>query len=65
MQTSHQTEKKANDKTDKEVRMLRYVLMGTAAGAVGTVTLNVTTYADMATRAVPQAVSQLRWPASS
>ncbi len=33
--------------------MLREVLMGTAAGAVGTVALNVTTYADMALRGRP------------
>lgn len=33
--------------------MLRRVLMGTAAGAVGTVTLNVATYIDMAARARP------------
>ena len=33
--------------------MLREVLTGTAAGAVGTVALNVTTYADMALRARP------------
>ncbi len=33
--------------------MLRQVLMGTAAGAVGTVALNVTTYADMALRGRP------------
>lgn len=33
--------------------MLREVLMGTAAGAVGTVALNAATYADMAVRARP------------
>jgi hypothetical protein len=33
--------------------MLREVLMGTAAGAVGTVALNMTTYADMAVRGRP------------
>jgi hypothetical protein len=33
--------------------MFREALMGTAAGAVGTVALNVTTYADMAIRARP------------
>ncbi len=33
--------------------MLRQILMGTAAGAVGTVALNVTTYADMAIRGRP------------
>ncbi len=33
--------------------MLREVLMGTAAGAVGTVALNVATYADMALRGRP------------
>ncbi len=33
--------------------MLRTVLMGTAAGAVGTVALNITTYADMAIRGRP------------
>ncbi len=33
--------------------MLRNVLLGTAAGAVGTVALNVVTYADMATRGRP------------
>lgn len=33
--------------------MLRRILMGTAAGAVGTVALNVTTYADMAVRGRP------------
>ncbi len=33
--------------------MLREMLVGTAAGAVGTVALNVTTYADMALRARP------------
>jgi hypothetical protein len=33
--------------------MLRHLLMGTAAGAVGTVALNVATYADMAIRGRP------------
>jgi hypothetical protein len=33
--------------------MLRDVLLGTAAGAVGTVALNTTTYADMALRGRP------------
>ena len=33
--------------------MLRETLTGTAAGAVGTVALNVTTYADMAIRGRP------------
>ena len=33
--------------------MLRSVLVGTAAGAVGTAVLNVATYADMAARARP------------
>ncbi len=33
--------------------MLREVLMGTTAGAVGTVALNATTYADMALRGRP------------
>jgi hypothetical protein len=33
--------------------VLREALMGTAAGAVGTVALNVTTYADMAIRGRP------------
>jgi hypothetical protein len=33
--------------------MIRTVLMGTAAGAVGTVALNVATYADMAIRGRP------------
>ncbi len=33
--------------------MLRQALMGTAAGAVGTVALNITTYVDMALRARP------------
>ncbi len=33
--------------------MLRQILMGTAAGAVGTVALNIATYADMAVRARP------------
>ena len=33
--------------------MLHHLLMGTAAGAVGTVALNVATYADMAIRGRP------------
>lgn len=33
--------------------MLRTLLMGTAAGAVGTVALNITTYADMVIRGRP------------
>jgi hypothetical protein len=36
-----------------DMYMLREVLMGTAAGAAGTVALNVTTYADMVVRARP------------
>jgi hypothetical protein len=44
--------------------MLRHLLMGTAAGTVGTVALNVATYADMAIRGRPRVASQPRWPAS-
>ncbi len=33
--------------------MLRHVMMGAAAGAVGTVALNIATYVDMAVRGRP------------
>lgn len=41
------------DPADKEVGILRSLLIGTAAGAVGTVALNATTYADMVLRGRP------------